>query len=129
VRVLAEQKHAEAEMAIDILARQEGARARKTGEPFEEALKTVLETEAGQQLGELRDGPYRDERAQDWQEDMMRERVRERKQERVEEQKRAKQAAASMPGCWANLCRGSRRQHCGDWPPRIKDRPKRGWWR
>ncbi len=83
-----------AEMAIDVLARQAGARAKRTGEPFEEALKAVLETEAGQQLGELRDGPYRDERAQDWQEDMVRERVRARKQERVEEQKRAEQAAA-----------------------------------
>jgi hypothetical protein len=81
-----------AEMAIDVLARQAGARAKRTGEPFEEALKAVLETEAGRQLGELRDGPHRDKRAQDWQEDLVRERARERKRERAEERKRVEQA-------------------------------------
>jgi hypothetical protein len=78
------------DMAIDVLAHQAGTRAKSTGEPFEEALKSVLETEAGRQLGELRDGPHRDERAEDWHEDL----VRERKRERAEEQKRAEQAAA-----------------------------------
>jgi hypothetical protein len=82
-----------ADMAVDVLARQAGARAKRTGEPFEEALKVVLETEAGRQLGELRDGPHRDERARDWQRDLVRERARERKRERAEEQKRAEQAA------------------------------------
>ena len=81
-------------MAVDVLARQAGARAQRTGEPFEEALKAVLETEAGRQLGELRDGPHRNERAEDWQENLVRERVRERKREHAEEQKRAEQAAA-----------------------------------
>ncbi len=76
-----------AEMAIDVLARQAGARAQRTGEPFEEALKAVFETEAGSQLGELRDGPHRDERAEDWQENLVRERVWERKREHAEEQK------------------------------------------
>ena len=94
-----------AEMAIDVLARQAGARAQRTGEPFEEALKAVLETEAGRQLGELRDGPHRDERAEDWQENLVRERVWERKQERAEEQKRAEQAAA-----WEQFMQAERRE-------------------
>jgi len=55
------------DMAVDVLARQAGTRATRTGETFEEALKAVLETEAGRQLGELRDGSHRDESAQRWQ--------------------------------------------------------------
>jgi hypothetical protein len=83
-----------AELAVDVLARQAGDRAKRTGEPFEEALKSVLETEAGRQLGELRDGPHRDEKAEDWQEDLVQERARERrKRERAEEKSRAQQAA------------------------------------
>jgi hypothetical protein len=83
-----------ADMAIDVLARQAGERADGTGEPFEEALKAVLETEAGRQLRELRDGPYRDEKAQEWQEDLMQQRAQERKRERAEERRRVQQAAA-----------------------------------
>jgi hypothetical protein len=83
-----------AELAVDVLARQAGDRAKRTGEPFEEALKSVLETEAGRQLGQLRDGPHRDEKAEDWQEDLVQERARERrKRERAEEKSRAQQAA------------------------------------
>ena len=81
-------------MAVDVLARQAGDRARQTGEPFDEALNAVLETEAGRQLGELRDGSHRDERAERWQEDLVRERARERKREQAEEKSRAQQAAA-----------------------------------
>ncbi len=66
------------EMAVDALARQAGKRANRTGEPFEEALKAVLETEAGRQLGELRDGPHRDERAGEWQKSIAEERAEER---------------------------------------------------
>jgi hypothetical protein len=82
-----------AETAIEVLARQAGARAKRSGEPFEKALKAVLETEAGRQLRALRDGPHRNERAQDWQEGLVRERARERKQRRAEERKQAEQAA------------------------------------
>ena len=83
-----------AAMAVDVLARQAGDRAKQTGEPFEEALKAVLQTEAGRQLGELRDGPHRDERAKRWQEDLVQERARERRREQAEEKSRAQQAAA-----------------------------------
>jgi hypothetical protein len=83
-----------AEMAVDVLARQAGVRANRTGEPFEEALKAVLEIEAGRQLGELRDGPHRNEKADQWQKDLVQQRTRERKRERAEEKGRAQQAAA-----------------------------------
>ena len=82
-----------AEMAVDVLARQAGDRAKQTGEPFEEALKAVLRTDAGRQLSELRDGPHRDERAEQWQERLVQERARERKREQAEEKSRAQQAA------------------------------------
>ena len=82
-----------AEMAVDDLARQAGTRANQTGEPFEEALGAVMVNEAGEQLGELRNGPHRDERAHQWQEDLVQERAQERKREQAEEKSRAQQAA------------------------------------
>ena len=83
-----------ADMATAVLTRQAGARAERTGETFEEALKAVLETEAGRQLRELRDGPHRDERAERWQEDLPQKRAKERKRARQEERDRARQEAA-----------------------------------
>ena len=71
-----------AEMADEVLARQAKARAERTGEPFEVALEAVRKTEAGQQLGELREGPHRHKSADQWQEDMSRERAEERRGER-----------------------------------------------
>ena len=82
-----------AEMAVDDLARQARDRANQTGEPFEEALKGVLETEAGRQLKELRDGPRHNEQADQWQEDLVQPRAQERKRKHTEERKRAQQAA------------------------------------
>ncbi len=67
-----------AEMADEVLARQARTRAARTGESLEDALKAVMGTEAGRQLKELRDGPHRDERAEDWQKDLARERAEER---------------------------------------------------
>ena len=67
-----------AEMADEVLARQARTRAERTGEPFEEALKVVLETEAGRQLGKLRAGPHGREKADQWQEGLARERAKER---------------------------------------------------
>ncbi len=43
------------EMAHEVLMRQAKARADRTGESIEEAMEAVLDTEAGAQLGELRD--------------------------------------------------------------------------
>jgi hypothetical protein len=65
-------------MAVEVLSHQARAHAKRSGEPFEDALKSVLKTEAGRQLGKLRDGPHRGETAAQWQGDLLRERRRER---------------------------------------------------
>ena len=41
-------------------------------------MKAVLETKAGRQLEELRDGPHSGERAQEWQKNIRQERIEER---------------------------------------------------
>ena len=93
------------DMAIAALRRQAQVAAKRTGESFEEALKAVLETEAGLQLKTLRDGPHRDESAERWQEDMARKRARERARERSEREKRALQVAA-----WEGFVGAERRE-------------------
>jgi len=55
------------DLAVEVLTRQASGHAKRTGEPLEDAHKAVLDTEAGRQLGELRDGPLHDESAQQWQ--------------------------------------------------------------
>jgi hypothetical protein len=70
-----------AEMANEVLMRQAKARADRSGEPIEEAMGAVLETEAGKQLRELRDGPHGEEGVEEAQVDA----ARERAQERVED--------------------------------------------
>ena len=82
-----------AKMATEVLERQAGARAQQTGEASKEALNAILETEAGQQLKELRDGPHRDEGAKRWQEDLAHKRGIERNRVRQEERRRAQLAA------------------------------------
>ena len=68
------------EMANEVLARQAQAHANQTGEAFEDALESVLKTEAGRQLRELRDGPQGRTTASKWQGDLIRGRRRERVQ-------------------------------------------------
>ncbi len=70
-----------AEMANEVLRRQAKARAERTGEPFEEALAAVLDTEAGQQLMNLRDGPHGEEGVEETQVNAARERAKERAEE------------------------------------------------
>ena len=72
-------------MAEEVLARQARARAQRTGESFEAALKAVGNTEAGRQLEELREGSHRDQRADQWQEDMSRERTEERHRDKQDQ--------------------------------------------
>lgn len=67
-------------MVNEVLARQAHAHAKQTGESFEDALQSVLKTEAGRHLRELRDGPYGGTLACQWQGDLIRERRRERRQ-------------------------------------------------
>ena len=66
------------EMANEILTRKARARAEQSGESFEEALAAVLKTEEGKKLWNLRQGPHRNERAEDWQESLAWKRVKER---------------------------------------------------
>jgi hypothetical protein len=66
------------EMAHEVLMRQAKARADRTGEPIEEALEAVLNTEAGTQLRELRDAPHDEESVEEWQAGMAQERAEER---------------------------------------------------
>jgi hypothetical protein len=70
--------HTVSGMANEVLVRQAKARAEQTGETLEEAMEAVLETEAGSQLRDLREGPHRDEKADEWQEGVARERAEER---------------------------------------------------
>ena len=72
------------EMVNEILARQARARAARTGEHLEDALAAILETEAGQRLSRLREGPHGAARAKDWQEEV----AQAREEERVEYKKR-----------------------------------------
>jgi hypothetical protein len=67
-----------AHMADEVLARQAAARARWSGESFEDALGAVLRTEAGQQLQELRDGVHGSKKADEWQEKLLGSRAEER---------------------------------------------------
>ena len=74
-----------ADMAVEVVDRQARVRAEWTGEPLDEALKAVLETEAGQQLTGLREGPHRDEEAERWQDELAPKRARKCGQARQEE--------------------------------------------
>jgi hypothetical protein len=67
-----------ADMADEVLARQAAARARWSRESFEDALCAILRTEAGRQLQKLRDGVHGSERANEWQENLVRSRAEER---------------------------------------------------
>jgi hypothetical protein len=64
-----------ADMVNEVLARQAKAHAMQTGQPQVEALAAVLETEAGRKLRVLREGAYRDKRADEWQEGVAKERA------------------------------------------------------
>jgi hypothetical protein len=70
-----------AEMANEVLMRQAKIRSERSGEPIEVAMETVLNTEAGKQLRELRDGPHAEERVEEAQVGA----ARERAQKRVED--------------------------------------------
>ena len=68
------------DMAAEVLERQARTRAKQSGETFEDALESVLKTEAGRQLRDLCDGPHRGEMAAQWQGDLRRGRRRARVQ-------------------------------------------------
>ena len=76
-----EPERAVSEMANEVLLRQAKARADRSGEPIEEAMRAVVGTEAGKQLRELRDGPHAHEGVEEWQVGIAKERARERAQD------------------------------------------------
>ena len=74
------------DLAAEVLARQARIYAEKSGEPYDAAMRLVLETEAGRQLEELRAGPHRDESARRWHENLQREQAEHRARSRWKEQ-------------------------------------------
>ena len=100
------------EMATEVLARQAAARARRTGESLELALKAILQTEAGRRLGQLRDGLNRDERAERWQASLAQERAEERRQGRLREERRRhreEERDRARQAAWESFMRKERR--------------------
>ena len=67
-----------AEMVNEVLARQAEALVERTGEPIEDAMESVLNSEAGEQLSNLRDGPHAQEGLQEWQVAIAQERAQQR---------------------------------------------------
>src|ERR687897_1112187 len=107
-----QQNQSVSEMATEVLARQAAARARRTGESLEAALRAVLQTEAGRRLGQLRDGEHRDERAEQWQPSLSRERAEERRQAQLEERRRlkAEERVRARKAAWESFMRRERRE-------------------
>ena len=66
-----------AEMVNEVLMRQAKARADRSGDSIEAAMRAVVGTEAGRQLADLRDGPHGDEGVEEWQVGIAQERTRE----------------------------------------------------
>jgi len=59
------------QMVQEVLERQAKVVLKRSGCSAQEALQAVSRTEAGRQLGTLRDGPHAHERARDWQEGLL----------------------------------------------------------
>ncbi len=55
------------EMVEEALGRQATALAQRTGEPLERAMFATLKTEAAQQLKELAESAYSEQKAAEWQ--------------------------------------------------------------
>ena len=107
-----QQNQSVSEMATEVLLRQAAARARRTCESIDVALKAVLQTEAGRRLVKLRNGPHRDERADEWQPNLPRERAEERRQEKLEERRRLQEEERSRArkAVWESFMRKERRE-------------------
>jgi hypothetical protein len=101
------------EMATEVLARQAGARAKRTGEPLEVALRVVLQTEAGRRLEKLRNGEHRDERADQWQPSLPQERAEERRLAGLREERRRLrevERGRARKAAWESFMRNERRK-------------------
>jgi len=100
------------EMATEVLARQAGARAKRTGQPLEVALNVVLQTEAGRRLERLRDGEHHDERAAQWQSNLPQERAEERRQAELQERRRRteEERIRARQAAWESFMRKEHRE-------------------
>jgi hypothetical protein len=107
-----QEKQRVSDMALEVLARQASTRSNRIGEPFEEALEAVLETEAGRRLRELSEGPHRYESAHQWQQDLPQKRAKERRQTRREERRQAQQQEDSRARlvAWEAFMQAERRE-------------------
>jgi hypothetical protein len=107
-----QQDQSVSEMATEVLARQAGARAKHTGESLEEALRAVLQTEAGRRLGRLRNGNHHDERADAWQSNLPQERAEERRIGHLEERRRLREEerGRARKAAWESFMRKERRE-------------------
>jgi hypothetical protein len=105
-----QQDQSVSEMATEVLARQAGARAKHTGESLEEALRAVLQTEAGRRLGRLRNGNHHDERADEWQSNLPQERAEERRIGYLEERRRLREEerGRARKAAWESFMRKER---------------------
>ena len=101
------------EVATEVLTRQAGTRAKRTGESLEVALRAVLQTEAGRRLGQLRDGDHRDERADEWQPNLPRERAEERRLALLREERRRlleEERSQARKAAWESFMRKERQE-------------------
>src|SRR5215203_3656282 len=108
-----QQNQSVSEMATEVRARQAGARAKRTGESLEEALRAVLQTEAGRRIRQLRDGVHRDERAEQWQPNLLRERAEARRLARLREERRRlreEERIRARKAAWESFMRRERRE-------------------
>jgi hypothetical protein len=71
------------EMVQEVLQRQAKVVLKRSGCSPQEALQAVSQTDAGRELGSLRDGPHAQKRARDWQEGLLWERAFERLEGKV----------------------------------------------
>ena len=80
---------------------------------MEAALRAVLQTDAGRRLGQLRDGEHRDERAEQWQPNLLRERAEERRLARLREERRRikeEERIRARKAAWESFMRKERRE-------------------
>jgi hypothetical protein len=59
------------EMVEEVLQRQAKALLERNGYSLREAMEAVLQTDAGRELRELRDGAHAQEKAREWQENLL----------------------------------------------------------
>lgn len=104
------------EVAFEVLSRRAAARAQRTGESFEEALKAVRETGAGRQTGEARDGPGLGGKMEKWREEpawiRAEEQTEERNRAQQEERRRTRQEELRRAGlaAWKSFMQAEQRE-------------------